>query len=105
MLSSDDLRDKVINDYLEKFNYKPTREEAFDKTQKNFGKTWNDEVTKLVKSFKAQNNALFLDKNHPHNAIHPTISNINASNFADLHIEYICVTMPQGNFTISNSIA
>lgn len=87
VISSDELRDKVINEYIRRFNNKPSREEAFEKTQKNFAKTWNDEVTQLVKSFQSQHNALFLDKNHPHNAIHPTISNINASNFKDMHIE------------------
>lgn len=77
VVSSDELRDQVIQNYISKNNGYPTRDEAFEKTQKNFSKIWNEEVITVIKSFKSHNNALFLDKNHPHNAINSTMVNIN----------------------------
>jgi len=79
VVSSDDFRDTIINEYIKRNKGLPTRDEAFEKTQKTFSKRWNEEVAKTVTHFKSKFNALFLDKNHPHNAINPTITNINNS--------------------------
>mmetsp|Transcript_102523 Transcript_102523/g.221271 ORF Transcript_102523/g.221271 Transcript_102523/m.221271 type:complete len:299 (+) Transcript_102523:538-1434(+) len=71
VLSADLMRSKMIEKYVKDF---PSRaHEAHEKTQKSFVEKWNTDLAKVVQSCKSEKFCLFLDKNHPLNALDKTM--------------------------------
>ena len=78
-ISSDALRKELVDKYKEKFPQVPEKE-AFDKTAKNAGAEFNRRLEKLIndadKGAHKPVHIIFIDKNHPPNAIDRTVKTI-----------------------------
>lgn len=79
-ISSDALRKELVDKYREKFP-DIAEKEAFDKTAKSAGAEFNRRLEKLIndagKGSHKPVHIIFIDKNHPPNAIDRTVKTIN----------------------------
>ena len=79
-ISSDALRKELVDQYREKFP-DIAEKEAFDKTAKSAGAEFNRRLEKLIndagKAAHKPVHVIFIDKNHPPNAIDRTVKTIN----------------------------
>jgi tRNA uridine 5-carbamoylmethylation protein Kti12 len=79
-ISSDALRKELVDKYREKFT-DIAEKEAFDKTAKSAGAEFNRRLEKLIndagKAAHKPVHVIFIDKNHPPNAIDRTVKTIN----------------------------
>ena len=78
-ISSDDIRKKEIEIYMQKIPGM-TEREAFNRSRNNYNKSFQEEIGTKFKALylnsKIKNCLLFIDKNHPPNAINKTIEPI-----------------------------
>ena len=88
-ISSDDIRKKEIEIYMQKIPGM-TEKEAFNRSRNFYNKSFQEAIENKFKSLylnnKLKNCLLFIDKNHPPNAINKTIEPIKKimSNFTNL---------------------
>ena len=88
-ISSDDIRKKEIEIYMEKIPGM-TEREAFNRSRNYYNKSFQEAIENKFKSLylnnKLKNCLLFIDKNHPPNAINKTIEPIKKiiSNFTNI---------------------
>ena len=95
-ISSDDIRKKEIEIYMKKIPGM-TEREAFNRSRNFYNKSFQEEIeTKFKKIYlnnKIKNSLLFIDKNHPPNAINKTIEPIKKiiSDFTniDKHVSFV----------------
>ena len=111
-ISSDDIRKKEIDIYMKKI---PgiTEREAFSKSRNFYNKSFQQEIETKFKSIYLDNkighSLLFIDKNHPPNAINKTIEPIKKiiSSFTNLNKQVIFTGLiPDciNNFTIKSDL-
>ena len=111
-ISSDDIRKKEIEIYMKKIPG-VTEREAFNKSRIFYNKSFQDEIETKFKNIyldnKINHSLLFIDKNHPPNALNKTIEPIKKimSSFTNLNKQVVFIGLiPEciNNFIIKSDL-